>query len=59
MGLLGQLIVGVTVSIDGTVQLLKGHQGVHKLVVCMEQAAQPLLIFDVVNLMHVSPRGST
>lgn len=43
MSLLGEFIVRIAVGVNGLVQLLKGHEGMHKLVVGVKQAAEPLL----------------
>lgn len=50
--LLSQLVVRVAVRINRLIHLLVGHQSMDKLVVCMQQAAQPLFVLDVVNLVH-------
>lgn len=38
MGLFSQLIVRVTIGIDGPIQLLEAHEGMDEFIVCMEQA---------------------
>jgi hypothetical protein len=38
MRLFGEVIVRVAVSIDGAVELLKGHEGLDQLVVRVEEA---------------------
>lgn len=55
MGLLGEVVVRVAVGVEGLVQLLKRHEGVDELVVGVEQAAEPLLTFNVVNLARHQP----
>lgn len=50
MRLLGDLVVRVAVGVDGLVELLVRHERVDELVVGVQQAAEPLLVFDVVNL---------
>lgn len=54
MGLLSELVVRVTVCIDRAVELLKRHEGVHKLVVGVQQSTQPLLFFNMMDLNIVS-----
>lgn len=54
MGLFGKLIVRVTVGIDRAVKLLKRHESVHKFVVGMQEATQPLLFFNIIDLDTVS-----
>lgn len=54
MGLLGKLIVRVTVRVDRAVELLKRHEGVHEFVVSMQQPTQPLLFFNMMDLDIVS-----
>jgi hypothetical protein len=54
MGLLGKLVVRVTVRINRAVELLKRHEGVHEFVVGMQQSTQPLLFFDMMDLDIVS-----
>ena len=54
MGLLGKLIIRVTVRIDRAVELLKRHEGVHEFVVGMQQSTQPLLFFNMMDLDIVS-----
>lgn len=48
--LLSDVIIGVAVSVNRAIKLLVGHEGVDELVVGVEQAAQPLLVLDIVDL---------
>lgn len=54
MSLFGKFIVRVTVSIDGSIELLERHQGVDQLIVGMKQSSKPLFMLDVVNLSLIS-----
>jgi len=51
MSLLCDFIIRVTVCVDGTVELLEGHQCGDELVVGVEEGTEPLFCFDVLNLM--------
>lgn len=48
--LFGNLVVRVAVGVNGLIELLVRHERVDKLIVGMQQATQPLLMLDVVNL---------
>lgn len=50
MGLLGEFVIRVAVGINRLIQLFKGHEGMHKLVIGMEEATEPLLILNEMNL---------
>lgn len=50
VSLFGQLIIRVTVRVDRAIQLLECHERHDQLVVGMQQAAKPLLRFDVMDL---------
>ena len=50
MCLLGYIIIGITVGIDGPIELLKSHQSSYELVIGVEQTSKPLLGFDVIDL---------
>lgn len=39
MGLLGELIVRVTVCVDRSIELFKRHEGMHKLIISMEKSS--------------------
>lgn len=55
MRLLGEIIVRVAVGVDGAVELLEGHEGGDQLIVGVQQAAQPLLRLDVVDVAEDLP----
>lgn len=50
MGLLGQLIFRVAVCVDRAIQLLERHKSHDKLIIRVEESAEPLLVFHVMNL---------
>lgn len=53
VGLLGEFVIGITIGVDRSVELLKGHECMHKLIVGMEQASKPLLVLDMMDLLSV------
>jgi hypothetical protein len=50
MCLLRQFIIGIAISIDGSIQLLECHKGSDKLVVGMEESAKPLFRLHMLDL---------
>lgn len=57
MCLLCQLIVGVTIRIDGTIHLLKGHECMDKSVIRIEKTAEILFMLNMVDLRWSVPVG--
>ena len=47
---LGNFVIRVAVSVNRAIQLLKRHQGRHELVICVKETAEPLFMFDVMDL---------
>lgn len=50
MCLFGEFVIGVTVCINGAVQLLKCHERGDELVVSLDEGPKPFFGFDILNL---------
>ena len=50
MLLFGKLIVGVAISVNRPIQLLKGHESRDQLIIGVKKCSKPLLRFNVLDL---------
>lgn len=54
MRLLGNLIIRIAVRVNRLIKLLIRHERMHKLIVGVQQATEPLLMLYIVNLFTAS-----